>query len=304
MTTESQIDTRIAALPFWQGRPRLEPLPGGLSNVSFVATDRAGRYVVRLTRDFPFHQVFREREVAVARAAHAAGFAPEIVYAGPGLMVSRYIEARALTPADIPANIGRIVALLRRFHALTPGAPFAFDVFAVNRGYGAELRGHAAPADLAEWAGLNARLEGLAGRRGPVFAHHDLLAGNWLDDGSRLWLIDFEYAGIGDPLFDLANLSSNAQLNPDQAEALLAAYFGREPDAALRRAHVAMEAASLLREALWSLVSAIHISERDVDYAGYAALNFDRLREKLRQLQAPPPRQSRRGGAGRRNRAC
>ena len=81
MSAIDHIRDDVAALPLWQGRPSFEPLPGGISNLSFVATDRAGKYVVRLTRDFPFHNVYREREVAVARAAHARGFAPEVVHA-------------------------------------------------------------------------------------------------------------------------------------------------------------------------------------------------------------------------------
>ena len=100
------IEGRIAALPIWSGPVALAPLSGGISNLSFTATDTSGKYVVRVTRDFPFHHVFRDREVMAARAAHAAGLAPEVVHAEPGLMVSRFIEGRVLTVArdhtDIP----------------------------------------------------------------------------------------------------------------------------------------------------------------------------------------------------------
>jgi thiamine kinase-like enzyme len=276
VTALDHIRDDVAALPLWDGKPTFEPLPGGISNLSFVATDRAGKYVVRLTRDFPFHNVYREREVAVARAAHAAGFAPEVVHAEPGLMVSRFIDARPLKPEDARANIGRIVELLLRFHRqmAAPIGDYAFDVFEVNRGYIAALG-----AD--EWTELNERLAAMQVALAPVFAHHDLLAGNILDDGRRLWLIDFEYSGPGSPMFDLANLSSNAQFTADDRAALLRAYFGSEEHA---RAHRAMEAASLLREALWSLVSARHIHERDVDYVAYADKNFARLREVVRDL--------------------
>ena len=84
----SDIESRIAALPVWSGPPELASLKGGISNQSFTATDRSGKYVVRITRDYPFHHVFRDREVMTARAAHALGFAPEVVHAEPGLMVS------------------------------------------------------------------------------------------------------------------------------------------------------------------------------------------------------------------------
>ncbi len=266
----------VAILPLWQGKPTFEPLPGGLSNESFVATDGAGKYVVRLTRDFPFHNVFRDREVTVARTAHAAGFAPEVVYAEPGLMISRFLDARPLTPAEVRGDIERIVELLRRFHRqmAAPIGDYALDVFEVNRGYMRALGDH-------QWVDLNERLAAMQLPQSPVFAHHDLLAGNILDDGKRLWLIDFEYSGPGSAMFDLANLTSNSGFSPEESAALLHAYFGAS---GYTQAHRAMEAASLLREALWSLVSAQHIHERDVDYIAYADLNFERLRATLASL--------------------
>ncbi|MBL8599176.1 MAG: phosphotransferase [Devosia sp.] len=277
MTAIDHIRDDVAALPLWDGRPVFEALPGGISNLSFVATDRSGKYAVRLTRDFPFHNVYRAREVAVARAAHAAGFAPEVVYAEPGLMISRFLDARPLKPEDVRRDIARIVELLLRFHRemQAPIGDYAFDVFAVNRGYMDAL-------GSTEWTTLNERLEAMQGSLAPVFAHHDLLAGNILDDGTRLWLIDFEYSGSGSPMFDLANLSSNAGFSATERDMLLRTYFGSGGD--FMRAHRAMEAASLLREALWSLVSARHINERDVDYVAYAEVNFARLRDVLRDL--------------------
>lgn len=267
----------IAALPLWDGRPRFDLLPGGISNVSYVAADRRGKYVVRLTRDFPFHNVHRDREIAVARAAHAAGFSPEIVYAAPGVMISRYLEARTLDATAVRVDLTRIADLVARFHReMVSHHDYRFDVFEVNRGYFRELDVHW-PARISEWAAINDRLRDLVPALPPVFAHHDLLPANLLDDGKRLWLIDFEYAGTGDALFDLGNLSSNAQLSREQSRELLTAYYGREPDDALIAAHRAMEAASLLREGLWSLVSKLHIHERDVDYVGYAELNFERM---------------------------
>lgn len=272
------IAARLSALPIWQGTPDFAPLPGGLSNISFIATDRSGRYAVRLTRDFPFHNVVRDREVAVARAAHAAGFAPEIVHAAPGVMVSRWVDARPLTPADIAADPARLAALIARFHRemLPAASAYSFDVFAVIRGY-LPLLATTHPAEIAGWSALCDRLAAAILPQPEVFAHHDLLAANWLDDGTRLWLIDFEYAGRGSALFDLANLSSNADLPPADSARLLAAYYGEAPGPALRAAHAAMEAASLLREALWALVSDIHITELDADYLGYARSLFARL---------------------------
>ncbi|MEO6014002.1 MAG: phosphotransferase [Devosia sp.] len=285
----ADIESDIAALPIWAGTPQLEPLAGGLSNLSLLATDRSGKYVVRVTRDFPFHQVYRDRELMAARAAHAGGFAPEIVYAVEGITVSRYVHGRALVAADVKRDIPRIADLVRRFHtempALLPDFDSAFWVFDVNRHYLDQLQGAMSQADLAGWSDANSDLEAAQDTMPQILGHHDLLPANLIDDGRRLWLIDYEYAGFDTAMFDLANLSSNSGFSPDESETLLAAYFGGPSDSTVRKAHAAMEAASLLREALWSLVSIQHLDRPGVDYRAYAnehVVKFDRALAEFR----------------------
>jgi thiamine kinase-like enzyme len=272
---------RIAALPIWSGAVRIEPLSGGISNLSYTVADSTGKYVVRLTRDFPFHHVFRDREVMSARAAHAAGFAPEIVHAAPGLMVSRFIEGRVLTSADLRADIPRIAEFLRRFHIEMParvsGAGYIFWVFHTNRDYVRMLSAEGRASDADRWLAINTELEDAQIPLPIRFGHHDLLPANLIDDGRRLWLIDYEYAGFDTAMFDLANLSSNNGFSRDESESLLAEYFGAPPARDLVRAHAAMEAASLLREALWSLVSVTQLDAPGVDYQAYADENFAKL---------------------------
>ena len=103
-----------------------------------------------------------------------------------------------------------------------------------------------------------------------VFGHHDLLPGNVLDDGRRLWLIDWEYAGFGTAMFDLANLADNGGFDAGEENTLLQLYFGRAPEAATLRAFAAMKVASALREALWAMISEIHLRAPGADYAAYA----------------------------------
>jgi thiamine kinase-like enzyme len=281
----SDIEGRIAALPLWSGPVEIAPLAGGISNLSFTATDRRGKYVVRITRDFPFHHVFRDREVMSARAAHAAGFAPEVVHAEPGLMVSRFIEGRVLTAEDVRDDIPRIAQFLRRFHEQMPagvsGPGYIFWVFHTNRDYVRQLRDEGRAADAATWLGVNAELEAAQVALPIRFGHHDLLPANLIDDGKRLWLIDYEYAGFDTAMFDLANLSSNNGFLSDQSHVLLEAYFGAAPNPELLRSHATMEAASLLREALWSLVSVTHLDAPGVDYQAYADDNFRKLESSL-----------------------
>lgn len=277
----------IRALPLWTGPPAIEPIPGGLSNANFKVTDGDRRCMVRLGADLPFHHVFREAEARASRAAHAAGISPALLHAGDGVMVFEFLDARAYGEADVRAQWRRILPLLRHCHEtvgrhLTGPAPF-FWVFHVIRDYAASLRagGSRMAPELPRLLEIAGRLEAAQVAMPTVFGHHDLLPGNLLDDGGRLWLVDWEYGGYGTPLFDLANLAGNAGLPEDDERALMAAYFGQAPDAALWRAYRAMKVASLLRETLWSLVSELHMSAPGVDYAAYTAENLGRFEAAL-----------------------
>jgi len=117
-----------------------------------------------------------------------------------------------------------------------------------------------------------------------VFGHNDLLAANFLDDGTRLWLIDWDYAGFNSPLFDLGNLCSNNEVAAEDETWLLEAYFEGELTPEQRRSYEAMKCASLLRETMWSMVSEIH-SSLDFDYVAYTAENMARFDKAWTELQ-------------------
>jgi thiamine kinase-like enzyme len=237
--------------------------------------------------DYPFHLVFREAEVAASRAAFEAGLSPQVVHAGPGIMVVRALEARTYAEADVRAHAARCVALIKRCHAemgrRIQGRAGVFWVFQVCRHYARLLQeaGHAHAPDLPQWM---AALDGMERAQVPlpiVFGHHDLLPGNFLDDGDRLWLIDWEYAGFGTAMFDLAGMASNNQFTePDEAH-LLEQYFERKPDEAVRRAFYAMKCAAALREAMWGMVSDVHLPHTGIDYIAYAHEHLDRYHEVL-----------------------
>lgn len=274
---------RIAALPCWTGGVAMEPLTGGLSNESWLVTDGAGKHVVRFGKDYPFHHVIREREISVARAAHEAGFSPKVEYSEPGVMVSAFIAARTWTEEDMRSQPERIAHLLHDFHHRMPaavsGPGFMFWVFHVIRDYARTLKaggsGHA--GELPHYLVLAETLEAAQTPLPIVFGHNDLLPGNFLDDGERLWLIDFEYAGFNTAMFDLAGAASNSGMDDETAERLLSTYFGRASDAAVKRSFDAMQCASLLREAMWSMVSELHLDAPGVDYAAYTQENLARL---------------------------
>jgi thiamine kinase-like enzyme len=280
-------EQRIRSLPLWTGRISIEPLSGGISNESYLVSDGAGRHVVRFGKDYPFHHVFREREIMTARAAHAAGFAPAVEYAEAGIMVSAFIGARTYGAADVRENRRRIAVLMRDFHQAMPrhvsGAGFMFWVFHVIRDYARTLeRGRSRMAPhLPTYLALAEELERVQIPLPIVFGHNDLLPANFLDDGERLWLIDFEYAGFNTAMFDLAGAASNAGMSDDEGAELLETYFGEAPGVEVRRSHLAMQCASLLREAMWSMVSELNLTAPGVDYVAYTAENLERLEDAL-----------------------
>lgn len=284
---------RIRALPCWTGGIEAEPLRGGLSNESWKVTDEAGTHVARFGEDFPFHHVARSNEVMAARAAHRAGFAPEVEFAAPGVMVSRFVAARTWGAADLsadPERVGRFLAgFHRRMAGEVSGPGVIFWVFHVIRDYARTLRaeGSRFAADLPRLVGIAAAMEAAQVALPVVYGHHDLLPANFLEDGEgRLWLIDYEYAGFGTAMFDLAGAASNAGMAAEEARALLSAYFGGPPDAATLRAFDAMQCASLAREAMWAMVSEIFLAAPGADYDAHARDYLGRLDAALERYQS------------------
>ncbi len=269
---------RILKLPIWHGDVQIEPLGGGITNLNFVVRDAVRRVVVRIGDDIPVHQILRFNELAASRAAHAAGVSPAVLYHEPGALVIDFVEGRTMTAADLRAGdyLGQALILMMQAHRDIPrhlrGPAVTFWVFQVLRDYASTLEeGRSAHRGLL--AGLMAdaaELEAAVGRIELVFGHNDLLPGNFMHDGRRMWLIDWDYAGWGSPLFDLGGLAANNGLAPEQEEWLLGTYYRQTPDADLWRRYRAMKAAAALREAMWSMVQEIH-SALDFDYPAYTA---------------------------------
>ena len=177
---------------------------------------------------------------------------------------------------------GRIVPILKRVHHEIPkhfeGPALIFWVFQVVRGYAKTLRegGSRMSGELPRFLKINVELEAALGPVEIIFGHNDLLAANFIDDGTRLWLVDWDYGGFNSPLFDLANLASNNSFTSADEDRLLEDYFEMPATDELRHKLSAMKCASLLRESMWSMVSEIHL-DIDVDYVAYTAENLARF---------------------------
>lgn len=278
-------EDRVRALSCWTGPIGIDPLGGGITNRNFVVTDGARRAVVRIGDDIPVHQILRFNELSASRAAHAAGVSPAVLHHEPGALVIDFIEGRTLAAEDLQRRpvLEQALALVSRAHRDMPrhlrGPVLVFWVFHVCRDYAATLAQGGSPhlpliPALLEEA---ARLEQAVGAIDLIFGHNDLLPANFIDDGTRLWLIDWDYAGFNTPFFDLGGLAANNGLSPADEAWVLETYFGAAPDAALWRRYRAMKAAAALREAMWSMVSEIH-SELDFDFAAYTRTNLQTYR--------------------------
>ena len=263
----------------------LTALSGGITNRNYLVTvaGRAERYVIRLAgNDTHLLGISREVEHAATIAAAGVGVGPEVVeFIRPeGYLVTRFIVGSPVSEAEArePATIVRVADSLRRIHQ-GPPIPGLFIPLRIVEAYRAlaEARGVRIPVEYELATAIGRRIE-LACLADPVElrpCHNDLLNANFIDDGTRIRIVDWEYAGMGDPFFDLANFSVNHGLGPDEDAALLGAYAGTVSVPRLARVSV-MRLVSDFREAMWGVLQQ-GISTLDVDFVAYAGEHFDRM---------------------------
>jgi len=281
----SQLADAVARV--WPGEEtRVEVLGGGITNHNLKVAVGDEVFVLRVAgKDTNLLGIDRTVELEATKAAAALGVGPEVVeFVEPeGWLVTRFVEGTTPLVEDMrdPAMLTRVAAALRAYHE-SPPIPGSFDSFRVVEIYRetALARGGSVPSAY-EWAHeLASRIERIRAGTAPAPCHNDLLNANFLDDGDRLCIVDWEYAGMGDPFFDLANFSINHELDEGGRGALLEAYFGevRAKDA---RTLELMRFMSDFREAMWGVVQTA-VSELDFDFAAYAAKHFERLERTLR----------------------
>jgi thiamine kinase-like enzyme len=263
----------------------LTALSGGITNRNFLVAiaGRTDRYVVRLAgNDTHLLGISREVEHAATVAAAGVGVGPEVTaFIRPeGYLVTRFIEGSPVSDEAVhrPETIERIAGSLRRIHD-GPPIPGLFVPLRIVEAYRALAlaRGVAIPPEYELAAAIGRRIE-LACLANPIElrpCHNDLLNANFIDDGQRIRIVDWEYAGMGDPFFDLGNFSINHELEPDADAELLRAYDGTVRPALLARITL-MRVLSDFREAMWGVLQQ-GCSTLDVDFVAYAAEHFDRL---------------------------
>lgn len=286
---DRRLEAVLGRLPGCSGpRAKVTPLSGGITNRNF-RVDCAGRaLVVRIGGEgSKLLGIDRRREAAASRAAAALGIGAEVVAFFPreGALVTRFIAGRPLTAsrARRPAALSRIGRSLRAVHR-GPRIPGSFSPFAVVRRYArlARRRGGALPNEAKLALRLLPRLKEALGKPPALTpCHNDLLAANFLEDGNRIRIIDWEYAGMGDPGFDLGNFCVNQNLGERSRRRLLRAYGASDSQGNLRRLRLMM-LASDLREAFWGLLQS-RVSRLDFDFLGYSRRHLRRFLKEARR---------------------
>ena len=284
-----EFENKIKSLPIWKNLENIEPLEGGITNLNFLVSDSGSKSVVRLGSDIPEHLVYRSNEIIVSEAAYQIGVSPKLIYNEPGVLVLEFIESKTLGPKTVRENLNKIVPIIRKIHEEIPnklsGQPQIFWVFYVIKYYSNYLlNNNSSHISLIPRLLKKAeKLEKLSSPREIVFGHNDLLAANFLDDGSKIWVVDWEYGGFNDPLFDIGGLSSNNDLDENLENEVLEMYFKEKPSKDLIIKYNAMKTASLLRETMWSMVSEI-TSKIEFNYAEYTSDNLKKFEESFDKL--------------------
>lgn len=288
MPSAPTLEDIASAIPAWQGRQvEAEPISGGITNRALRVRVGGAVYFVSIPgAHSDLLAIPRPQEVENARRAAATGISPQVVHvlAESGVMVVEWIEGRTLSVEDMhsPDLVARVADAARRLHGARPFAN-DFDLFRLAREYRQVLTRQRMepPPGFDGYRALWRELETAANaRREPVRpCSNDLVPQNLIDDGRRLWIVDFGYSGNNDPCSELGNAAAEWVLDHDEMEGLCAAYFG----AAEARRLARMQIYATLSDAAWSLWSVIQerLSDLEFDFSGYGAERWKRAQARL-----------------------
>jgi thiamine kinase-like enzyme len=282
------IEQVIAAIPEWAGRSvSADRIPAGLTNTNYRVTVDGTPYFVRIPgASTELLAVDRDNELHNTLAAAASGVAPRVAYSLPDWHVFALDWLPAATMSidtlNAPGMPTRLATTLRRLHA-GPRFRDDFDMFRLSERYLAlvDARDIPIPAGYREHMDRLPLIEAALARHPLAFVpcHNDLLAENWLDDGTRLWIVDYEYSGMNDPAFELGNTCQELGYDQEQASELCRAYFGEATPALLARMRLQM----VMSDVGWTLWAAIQarISTIDYDFTGWAEERWARATAML-----------------------
>jgi len=263
---------------------------GGLTNLVYRVETGDEQIIVRIPGEGTGDYIDRAVELHNAQVAAEAGISAEIIWAdaGSGVMISRCIAGiETMTPELFASRDGspaRAGAALAQLHGCGREFQFRFELFAMLDEYLKILSGK--EIDLPEGYHDIVRAAepvkaALAANPAPLApCHCDPLCENFLDDGARMWIVDWEYSGMNDPMWDLGDLSVEAGFDADQDSAMMMAYFGRAPTQAETGRMVIYKAMCDLLWTLWGLIQHAGGNKAE-DFMAYAVGRFNRCRDLM-----------------------
>jgi len=285
------IEANIKSLKIWKNDISIEPVDGGLTNQNFLVNDGDKKYFARIGKDIEEHLIFRTNEISASKAAALAGIAPKLIFTGEGIIIFEYIKSITFNSELVIQNLNKIIKLIKNIHDEIPnfisGDPPLFWVFHVVKNYVNFLKNNnsAYLNLLNELVDKSSQLNKLASPYEIVFCHNDFLPANFIENNSKIWVVDWEYAGFNTPLFDLGGLASNNNFTYEQEIYLLENYNQRKVDEKYLAKYFAIKCASLLRETMWSMVSEI-TSKIDFDYKEYTNENLSKFNDEFNKLKS------------------
>jgi thiamine kinase-like enzyme len=294
---EQNIDSILSRIDDWKGRNiRYEPLGGGITNHNYTVYVDGTPYVLRVPGTGTDLFIDRENELACSMEAGKTGVSPKLLYhlKPEYISVVQYINGRTLKTSEIASSDTLIKRIVRSIRVIHENAVFEkpFDPFGTVRRYLGFVEKYDAPlpGDIDRMLTLSERIESAlaAGRPPNVACHNDYLSENFLDDGEKIWIIDWEYGGMGDPYFDLGDFAVEHPFSGEQEKLIIEEYIGSAGLAHGAAAVAGAPEAGLHRMLLYKIVSDLwwgiwamiqhRISNINFDFHAYGTARFDRLR--------------------------
>ena len=272
----------------WKGKDvSYKELGGGITNHNYIVTVRKEKYVVRIPGEKTDLFIDRINELECSIKAGKTGVAPEVLYhlKPENVTVIQFIDGKTLNIKDVINDNQKIKRIVRAIKTIHKKAKFEkiFNPFNTIRQYMEYVKKYNAPLPLdIDWMmDISDKIEDAVNKSKvpSVACHNDYLSENFIDDGNKIWIIDWEYGGLGDPYFDLADFAVEHPFSLNKEKIIINEYLGKDDEQKLSRMYL-YKIISDLWWSIWAMIQS-KISTIEFDYYTYGNDRFDRLRKNV-----------------------
>ena len=285
---KSQLEKKLQDLPFFKGDIELKFFEGFMTNDSYLAYNDNNKYVVKIGGDKKHYGVIRSHEIEASKAGYRAGISPEVIYYDDRILIFKYIQSTTLTPEKMREKkiLKKIIYLIKivqnKVINYLKGPYASVDIFQMINKKIFYLKEKNSPYidKINKFIKHIAIFEKETHSFELVLAHNDYYHKNILNDGKKLWLVDWEFSGFNSPLLDLANVSKNSELSEDEDHFILEEFYGDLLTSSLKYNFQVMKCSSKLNNVLWSMISEI-FAEKVFDYVSYTDKMLERYEKQF-----------------------